>query len=444
MKINAIKLNNYYQQKSYQKDKINHGSFNISQKELGEINSYPANYYVSKFEASFGAKHPIVGYTYNQQRYTFAIKTRTTQKATNDKILIYSLLGALSNNEKVVPDLVEFISTNKKYARLLQGLQSNFVAVRHEDLIEFMGSFLKAYPQYEKEHKNGMDRISIEFGKKMQLGTEKLERFQKSVEDDIRNFVAKIVQLKNVPADYPNAVEILNKIAVFANPLALKTESTNKDFSKLLNKNFTCEEMRILNGSNESKEYNELFPEGIKNKIRGIIKQPKYLNIENATLYSVLQAALDKNIVDEKYIDEILLSEASLNKEIKKLLETNPDFYQANLGKINDNYNKYKLQLSKDDRNKIKDVLIEYNYSYSSNDDFKLDIYLQSQGNYLKNVLKEDKISQMLKTKFWNDFDNVYGTNYVTTIKEDIKQKKIFNDCLKLLDELDDFDFDNL
>jgi len=72
-----------------------------------------------------------------------------------------------------------------------------------------------------------------------------------------------------------------------------------------------------------------------------------------------------------------------------------------------------------------------------------LDIYLQTQGNYLKKVLKDDTLSQIIKTKFWNDFDSVYGTNYADTINDDIKQKKILNDCLKLLDELDDLDFDD-
>lgn len=443
MKINAIQTQNYYKQKSYQTDKNNYVSSNISQNGLIENNSYPANYYLSNFGISFGAKRPIGGYVNNQQSYTFSIKTRTTQKATNDKILICSLLGSLSNNEKVLPDMVEFISTNKKYSRLFQNSQGNFLTVAPSEWVDFMGSFLKAYPQYEKDHKNGMDRLSLEFIKKTHLGAEKLESFQKTVETDIQNFVFKIVQLKNVPTDFPYAVEMLNKIAVFANPLVLKTDSTNKDFAKLLNRNFSYDEMRILNGNNETKEYNELFPEGIKNKMRGIIQQPKYHNIENAALYSVLQELLDKNIIDNEYINEVLATETSLNKAVKKLLEKNQDFYETNLMKINNNYNKYKLQLNKDERNKIKEALIAYNYSYSSNDDFNLDIYLQTQGNYLKKVLKDDTLSQIIKTKFWNDFDSVYGTNYADTINDDIKQKKILNDCLKLLDELDDLDFDD-
>lgn len=437
MKINSIKTYNSYPLKNNIKEKTTpKNNNNINSKEIA-IQSYPANYYI----ASFGKKH-ILGQNMNQQGfyYTDLIHNDTNAQIKNISNLVandltkYFLIGALSKNEEAVPDIVEFINTSKKFNKFTEN--ANDIG---EYQINFVKDFLINYPQYEEKYLLEIKQIHSDFDSSSKLGEGALKNMITSIAESVNKFLEKITLLKNAPKEFPYSIEMLNKIAIFANPLILKTDSTNKDFAKLLIKNTNYDELKILNGSNETKEYNELFPEGIKNKIRGFINKPEYLNLANSSYFAILQEAIDNNFIDESYLLKLLNQNVSIDKQLKNLLET----FEFNKTKLNNNYNKYKLPLNPKEYNSVKEVLLKEIPNITEKDEFNVQVLLRSQGNYLKNIFKDDNISKFIIMKFWNDFDNIHGTNYSTNIEEKMKISKIIDDCIDVVNKLDISIFDD-
>ena len=247
--------------------------------------------------------------------------------------------------------------------------------------------------------------------------------------------------------DFPNAIEIINMISNNANPMSIKSDSANADFAKLLLKQTSIKELQILQSDENSIEYKKLIPDGMKEKMRSLLKTPEYANLSNAQNIAVLQNLIEEMALSENDINSIISSKKPLTEIIKEIISGQSDFVKGHsiyLESIEERYNSNKQPLNSNEVAKVREELLKFNPSFKEEDNLKLDMLLTTQGKYLKTVVGQNYLKPLTQILFWNEFDRINGTNYSTIVLNNIKLDKTIEDAINIIDNMDFSGIENL
>lgn len=247
----------------------------------------------------------------------------------------------------------------------------------------------------------------------------------------------------NTIEEYQCANLMLSKIAQKANPLIIKSFDSNKDFYNLLAGYFSLNELEILEGDDKSKEYQQLFPEGIINKIKSLTQNPNFKKLTLAQAYAIMEEICAKsdldikniNLEDKKTLETIYLKILEGQKEInagKINIKLNSP---VNNSQINKKYNEYKQSLESKELEQIKEELFKYCALSEKEKNIALE-FLSQQGRYM-NLVFDDNFKISILTKFWSDFDKNYNTNKLEEVNKVLKSMKIQQQKLDLIESFD-------
>ena len=349
-----------------------------------------------------------------------------------------SMMDAWNHCPQVRADLSAFLTeniNNPNYSVKDEGLDVYDVQF-YSKMRRLMLGFWTKYPAHKEELGKEIKIALEKFDSMKALGDEKFDEYVLAVHQKSQE-IRDNIQLNKVSVEqkYPHAIELLEKIAKRANPMSIKTKSANKDFSNLLLNNVSTQELAILQGDESSTAYKVLFPEGIKNKMRQVITTSEYSNYNNAQNIAFLQELIVEGIIGEDEIDSILNSDEPFAKSVKTLF----DMYEkeTDLSDIERRYNNYKLPMSSDEKQNIKQILLEANPEFNPKDDEKLDLLLSTQGKYMKFVTGNNILKDLTQQIFWSEYDRLHGTNYSTTVVENINFDKLLSSAIEIIDEMD-------
>ena len=349
-----------------------------------------------------------------------------------------SMMDAWNHCPQVRADLSAFLTeniNNPNYSVKDEGLDVYDVQF-YSKMRRLMLGFWTKYPAHKEELGKEIKIALEKFDSMKALGDEKFDEYVLAVHQKSQE-IRDNIQLNKVSVEqkYPHAIELLEKIAERANPMSIKTKSANKDFSNLLLNNVSTQELAILQGDESSTAYKVLFPEGIKNKMRQVITTSEYSNYNNAQNIAFLQELIVEGIIGEDEIDSILNSDEPFAKSVKTLF----DMYEkeTDLSDIERRYNNYKLPMSSDEKQNIKQILLEANPEFNPKDDEKLDLLLSTQGKYMKFVTGNNILKDLTQQIFWSEYDRLHGTNYSTTVVENINFDKLLSSAIEIIDEMD-------
>ena len=361
----------------------------------------------------------------------------------------YSMMDAWNHCEQAREDLSKFLTkniNNPKYSSSILNSDINIYDAKfYTKMSRLMKDFWTLYPEHKealgKEIKFALER----FDKYKNIGGDDFEAYKQEIEARSQKIRENIQFNKiDVETEYPHAIVMLNKITKAANPLFIKTEQTHKDFSKMVFEHMSVSEFEILDGSPNTKEYKELFPEGIKSKMRALLKEPEYTNLANASYHAVLRELIADNIIGEKELAELLSSGESIDVGLKKILNSVGDNYKLDVNSVDSRYNKYKTHLTGEYTEKVRAELLKYNIDFNEEDNLKLDVLLSTQGNYLKDVLSSGMLSELTQIRFWNEFDRLYETNYSDLVSANMQYDKLLDEAVCIIDEMDFSTVDDL
>ena len=349
-----------------------------------------------------------------------------------------SMMDAWNHCPQVRADLSAFLTeniNNPNYSVKDEGLDVYDVQF-YSKMRRLMLGFWTKYPAHKEELGKEIKIALEKFDSMKALGDEKFDEYVLAVHQKSQE-IRDNIQLNKVSVEqkYPHAIELLEKIAERANPMSIKTKSANKDFSNLLLNNVSTQELAILQGDESSTAYKVLFPEGIKNKMRQVITTSEYSNYNNAQNIAFLQELIVEGIIGEDEIDSILNSDEPFAKSVKTLF----DMYEkeTDLSDIERRYNNYKLPMSSGEKQNIKQILLEANPEFNPKDDEKLDSLLSTQGKYMKFVTGNNILKDLTQQIFWSEYDRLHGTNYSTTVVENINFDKLLSSAIEIIDEMD-------
>lgn len=357
----------------------------------------------------------------------------------------YSMMDAWNHCEEARFDLSKFLTENYNNPAFFSSLSDKQIDIFdgkfYSKQRNLMIGFWKKYPQH-KETLGKEIKIALErFDKFKAMDSEKFEEYKKSVEERSQEIRDNIQFSKvDVKKEFPNAVELLTLIAHSANPMNIKSETANNDFAQLLLSKTRLSEFETLQGDENSPQYRELIPDGIKEKMRGLLKTPEYTNLANSQNIAVLQNLIEESILSKEDIDSIIVSKKPLNEIIKEIANGTSQYTKGrsiNLQGIDNRYDNYKQKMSSVETEKVKDELLKYNPDFKAEDTLKLDVLLTTQGKYLKTVIGESYVKELTQTLFWNEFDRINGTNYSTKVINNIKLDKTIEEAIQTIDSMD-------
>ncbi|MBQ8886868.1 MAG: hypothetical protein IJY61_04120 [Candidatus Gastranaerophilales bacterium] len=364
----------------------------------------------------------------------------------------YSMMDAWNNCEDIRFDLSRFLTENYNNPTFFSFYDEKGIDIFDSKFYSkqrnLMIGFWEKYPQH-KETLGKEIKIALErFDKYKGMDAEKFEEYKKSIEDrsqQIRNNIqfSKI----DVEKDFPNAIEIINMISNNANPMSIKSDSANADFAKLLLKQTSIKELQILQSDENSIEYKKLIPDGMKEKMRSLLKTPEYANLSNAQNIAVLQNLIEEMALSENDINSIISSKKPLTEIIKEIISGQSDFVKGHsiyLESIEERYNSNKQPLNSNEVAKVREELLKFNPSFKEEDNLKLDMLLTTQGKYLKTVVGQNYLKPLTQILFWNEFDRINGTNYSTIVLNNIKLDKTIEDAINIIDNMDFSGIENL
>lgn len=354
----------------------------------------------------------------------------------------YSMMDAWNHCEQAREDLSKFLTKNINNPKYSLSVLSSDINIYDAKFYTKMSRLMKDFWTLHPEHKESLGReikVALErFDKYKNIGGDDFETYKKEIESRSQKIRENIQFNKiDVEIEYPHAIIMLNKITKAANPLLIKTEQTHKDFSRMVFENMSVSEFEILDGSPNRKEYKELFPEGIKSKMRTLIKTPEYTNLANALYHAVLRELIADNIIEEKELARLISSGESIDIFLKKILNSVDGNYKLDVDNVDSRYNKYKTHLTGENAEKIRAELLKYNLDFKEEDSLKLDVLLSTQGNYLKDVLSDGMLSELTQIAFWNEFDRLYETNYSDFVTTNIHYDKLLDEAICIVDEMD-------
>ena len=364
----------------------------------------------------------------------------------------YSMMDAWNHCEEARYDLSKFLTENHNNPAFFSSMTDKKIDIFdgkfYSKQRSLMIGFWKKYPQH-KENLGKEIKIALErFDKFKSMDSEKFEDYKKAIEDRSQQIRDNIQFSKiDINKEFPNAVELLSIIATNANPMSIKSHTSNEDFRKLLVRNITFSEFEILQGDSSSPEYQKLIPAGIKEKMRNLLKTPEYTNLANAQYIAVLQNLVEESILTNEDIESIVASKKPLNEIIKEIVSGESQYTkgrQINKEGIDSRYNNYKQRMNGPETEKVKTELLKYNPDFKNEDTLKLDTLLTTQGKYLKTVIGKSFLKELTQTLFWNEFDRINGTNYSSKVINNIKLDKTIEEAIKNIDSMDFSDIDGV
>ncbi|MBQ4123771.1 hypothetical protein IJD44_08660 [bacterium] len=349
-----------------------------------------------------------------------------------------AMIDAWNHCPQIREDLSNFLTeniNNPTYAVKDEGFDVYDVQF-YSKMRRLMLGFWNKYPSHKEELGKEI-KIALEnFDRMKALGEDKFNEYVLSVQNkskEIRNNIQ--LNKASINEKYPHAIELLEKIADKANPMLIKTKSANKDFFNLLLNSVSTKELGILQGNDSSAEYKALFPDGIKNKMRQLITTTEYANYSNSQNFAFLQELLLEGIIGEDDIDLILNSNEPFTTSIRTLFSQNSK--DIDLSNIDRRYNNYKLPMSSEEKDAVIQVLVDSNPDFNLKDIDKLDSLLSTQGKYMKLAKGNNMLKNLTQQAFWTEYDNLYGTNYSTTLIENINFDKLLSSAIDIVDKMD-------
>lgn len=349
-----------------------------------------------------------------------------------------AMIDAWNHCPQIREDLSNFLTeniNNPTYAVKDEGFDVYDVQF-YSKMRRLMLGFWNKYPSHKEELGKEI-KIALEnFDRMKALGEDKFNEYVLSVQNkskEIRNNIQ--LNKASINEKYPHAIELLEKIADKANPMLIKTKSANKDFFNLLLNSVSTKELGILQGNDSSAEYKALFPDGIKNKMRQLITTTEYANYSNSQNFAFLQELLFEGIIGEDDIDLILNSNEPFTTSIRTLFSQNSK--DIDLSNIDRRYNNYKLPMSSEEKDAVIQILVDSNPDFNLKDIDKLDSLLSTQGKYMKLAKGNNMLKNLTQQAFWTEYDNLYGTNYSTTLIENINFDKLLSSAIDIVDKMD-------
>lgn len=349
-----------------------------------------------------------------------------------------AMIDAWNHCPQIREDLSNFLTeniNNPTYAVKDEGFDVYDVQF-YSKMRRLMLGFWNKYPSHKEELGKEI-KIALEnFDRMKALGEDKFNEYVLSVQNkskEIRNNIQ--LNKASINEKYPHAIELLEKIADKANPMLIKTKSANKDFFNLLLNSVSTKELGILQGNDSSAEYKALFPDGIKNKMRQLITTTEYANYSNSQNFAFLQELLFEGIIGEDDIDLILNSNEPFTMSIRTLFSQNSK--DIDLSNIDRRYNNYKLPMSSEEKDAVIQILVDSNPDFNLKDIDKLDSLLSTQGKYMKLAKGNNMLKNLTQQAFWTEYDNLYGTNYSTTLIENINFDKLLSSAIDIVDKMD-------
>lgn len=350
----------------------------------------------------------------------------------------YSMIDAWNHCEKIRFDLSRFMIENYNNPKYnIQTQQPDVYDVKfYSKMSALMKDFWNNFPEHKetlgKEIKVALER----FDNYKNIGGEDFENYKKQVQERSDKIRADI-KFKNfdIKLCYPNAFQLLNKIASLANPLSINSEASKQDFAKLLLSSTSVSEFEVLEGDPNSEKYRQLFPNGIKTKMRKLLESSEYKNLENSANFSILNKLVADKIIAANDIEKILKSNDSIDVSIKNLLKSLPKGYEVQTEATFKKYDEYKTHMDGETTKNVRNELLKYNPEFEQG--LKLDILLSTQGNYLKNVLSDNPLKELTQLAFWQEFDRINGTSYLPKVNSNIQQSDLIDYAISIVDELD-------
>ncbi|MBQ4646632.1 MAG: hypothetical protein IJB79_04720 [Candidatus Gastranaerophilales bacterium] len=363
----------------------------------------------------------------------------------------YSMMDAWNHCEQIRRDLSAFLIDNLNSDDLdlkenpSDGSLSIYDSRFYTKMYLVMKAFWTQYSQHKETLGREIDLALKRYDYYSRLDEDTFEEYKKAIEEKSEE-IRQHIQLDKISlnVDYPRAAQLLEAAVKKPNIFAIRTQSSVQDFTKLLIKRLGSSNLRVIEGDSSTQEFKELVPEGIKEKMREVIKSPQYVNLNNAQLFGLLDAVLEFKLIDESAIDEIIDSQAPLKEVVSDMVCGHSPYIKRNiipLAQAEKKYNEFKRPLSGDEVLKVKEALLEFNPKFNLEENLKFDILLSYQGKYMLNSLDEKPMGKLTKLLFWKEYDKQYNTNYYSEIVKEMEAQKVFDNIISAIDE---FDFDDI
>ena len=364
----------------------------------------------------------------------------------------YAMMDAWNNCPEIRFDLSKFLTENYNNPDFFSSLSDRNMDIYdgkfYSKQRNLMIGFWKKYPQYKevlgKEIKLALER----FDKYKAMSPEKFEEYKKAIEarsEEIRNNIqfSKI----NLEKEFPIAIELINSISQSANPMSIATDSATRDFAQLLIKQMSLSELQTLQSDDCSPEYQKLVPNGMKEKMRSLLKTPEYTNLSNAQNIAILQNLIEEKALDEDDIISIMNAGKTLEEIIEEMISGESEFTKGHtiyVKGVDNRYNVNKLPLNSDETEKVRAELLKFNPNFKEEDNLKLDTLLTTQGKYLKTIAGKNYLRPLTQTLFWNEFDRINGTSYSSGVLSNIKLDKTVENAINVIDNINFSDIEEL
>jgi len=341
-----------------------------------------------------------------------------------------SMIDAWNNCPDIRETLSNFINENyaayKSDVPAYQGSYNIFFDTELSGnfrMRKLMIDFWNKNPELKKELGAEIKKAKDLYDKKKAAGTEVFERYKDSVINRNKEIKIQINSAKKDEKNYKKARILTDTIAQKINPMYLKTKSTAKDFSDMLFNSFSKNELAILEGSDDTEEYRNLFPEGIIMRINDIVKSNQFWNLLDAQIFALLF------LTDEKDMPDSLQDK----EKVRELFAKSAGKAEA----ADEQYNKFKQNLSKNEYDKIKTELFKY-CTLNQNEKIFAENYLAKKGKYM-NLIFDDKFKQDIILTFWSEVDEINKTKKTKEVETKLLNEKNYN---RKSDLINNFDFE--
>ena len=203
----------------------------------------------------------------------------------------------------------------------------------------------------------------------------------------------------------------------------------------MLINNTTEEELIALESDKNSKAFNQIFPEGIRAKMKEIKETPEFANISNAHHLALLEEAVGSGISENEAEKLIRDSKISI-KDTAKEIVTGYMNGQIDFSSVESSYNRFRAPLSKKEVSQVANELTSNSgLQFSELEKQYLEDLIKTQGAYSKLVLSENKLKNLVKILILSLYDKTYGTNHTQEIIKRQNIDKILFDATKNIND---------
>ena len=356
----------------------------------------------------------------------------------------YSMIDAWNQcveiREKLSEFMTECMNNFQYYSSQISSLENLTVydVESYSKLRNIMIAFWNKNPQYKEQLGEEISKAIARYNQVSYLGEEELRKYV----DEIKKKSAEIkkeIQInkkKNKYIKHPNAIALLSIVAKRANNIfGYKTDSVIQDFAKMLINNTTEEELIALESDKNSKAFNQIFPEGIRAKMKEIKETPEFANISNAHHLALLEEAVGSGISENEAEKLIRDSKISIKDTTQEIVAGYMNG-QIDFSSVESSYNRFRAPLSKKEVLQVANELTSNSgLQFSELEKQYLEDLINTQGAYSKLVLSENKLKNLVKILILNLYDKTYGTNHTQEIIKRQNIDKVLFDATKNIND---------